>query len=190
MTKEPIFMSKFLTAEIPGVILIYPKVFEDSRGFFMETYRKETYAQMGISQDFVQDNHSSSTMWTLRGLHYQVTHTQGKLVRAVVGEIFDVAVDLRKSSPYFGKWIGRILSEQNKEQLWLPPGFAHGFLVLSERADVIYKTTNYYDPTGERTIKWNDPTLGIRWPIPDGVNPIVSEKDAAGTLFSQAEVFE
>lgn len=156
----------------------------------METYQKQVFSQAGILHEFVQDNHSSSGQWTLRGLHYQVTHTQGKLVRVVIGEIFDVAVDLRKSSPHFGKWVGAILSDKNKTQLWIPPGFAHGFLVLSKHADVVYKTTDFYDRESDRTIYWNDPDLGILWPIPDGIQPLVSEKDKSGTLFSKAEVFE
>jgi dTDP-4-dehydrorhamnose 3,5-epimerase len=183
-------MSQFLPTDIPDVVRITPRVFQDVRGFFMETYQKEIFSQAGIMHEFIQDNHSSSIQWTLRGLHYQVTHTQGKLVRAVIGEIFDVAVDLRKSSPHFGKWVGAYLSDENKAQLWIPPGFAHGFLVLSERADVVYKTTDFYDPQGDRTIQWNDPTLGIDWPIPSGKLPLVSAKDMSGTQFTDAEVFE
>lgn len=183
-------MSQFFPTEIPDVICIQPRVFQDARGFFMETYQKEIYSRAGIGHEFVQDNHSSSTKWTLRGLHYQVTHIQGKLVRAVIGEIFDVAVDLRRSSPFFCKWVGAYLSDENKALLWIPPGFAHGFLVLSERADVVYKTTDFYDPQGDRTIRWDDPTLGIDWPIPEGNHPLVSEKDKSGTLFKDAEVFE
>ncbi len=183
-------MSSLVNSEIPDVIKIQPKVYQDNRGFFMETYQKELFAQAGIPNDFVQDNHSSSIKHTLRGLHYQITHSQGKLVRVVIGEIFDVAVDLRQSSPYFGRWVGVSLSAENKEQLWIPPGFAHGFLTLSDRADVVYKATDYYDPTGERTIRWDDPDLGIKWPIQTGQQPIISEKDAAGVLFKEAEVFE
>ena len=179
----------FTPTEIPEVLKIQPRVFGDARGFFMETYQKEVFSQVGINYEFVQDNHSSSTKWILRGLHYQVSHTQGKLVRVVIGEIFDVAIDLRISSPYFGKWVGVYLSEVNKEQLWIPPGFAHGFLTLSDRTDVIYKTTDFYDPQGDRTIRWNDPTLGIKWPIPVDIQPLVSEKDKLGALFTDAEVF-
>lgn len=183
-------MYDFFPTDHPDVITITPKVFFDRRGFFMESYQKEKFSAVGIASEFVQDNHSSSSYLTLRGLHYQVTHTQGKLVRVVSGEIFDVAVDLRQSSPFFGKWVGAHLSAENKQQLWIPPGFAHGFLVLSERADVIYKTTDYYDPVGERTICWDDPSLAIMWPIPTGEQPIVSEKDSSGTHFLKAEVFE
>lgn len=182
-------MSHFSSTEIPDVIRIQPRVFQDLRGFFMETYQKEIFSQAGIEYDFVQDNHSSSGKWTLRGLHYQVTHTQGKLVRVVIGEIFDVAVDLRSSSSTFGKWVGAYLSAENKAQLWIPPGFAHGFLVLTDRADVVYKATDYYDPAGDRTIRWDDPSLGIDWPIPEGVQPLVSEKDSSGKFFNDAEVF-
>lgn len=180
---------KLSSTSHPDVLRIKPNVHSDFRGFFMETYNKAVYFPTGITEEFVQDNHSSSKQWTLRGLHYQVTHTQGKLVRVVFGEIFDVAVDLRKNSSHFGQWVGVYLSEENKDQLWIPPGFAHGFFVLSERADVIYKTTDYYDPIGERTIRWNDPDLVIKWPIPSGKQPIISEKDAAGALFKEAEVF-
>lgn len=183
-------MSSFYKSELPDVIKIQPNIYKDYRGFFMETYQKELFIKAGISNRFVQDNHSSSINHTLRGLHYQITHSQGKLVRVVIGNIFDVAVDLRKSSPYFGRWVGVYLSDENKSQLWIPPGFAHGFLVLSERADVIYKTTDYYDPSGERTIRWDDPDLAIEWPIPEGVQPVISEKDAEGSLFNDSEVFE
>jgi dTDP-4-dehydrorhamnose 3,5-epimerase len=181
---------KFSLSQHPDVIRIQPNVITDCRGFFMETFQKELFIQAGITDEFMQDNHSSSIKWTLRGLHYQISHTQGKLVRVVIGEIFDVAVDLRKSSPFFGKWVGICLSEENKEQLWVPPGFAHGFLVVSDRADVVYKTSDYYDPAGERTIRWNDPDLAINWPIPQGEHPIISEKDATGASFKEAEVFE
>ncbi|MBW6474520.1 MAG: dTDP-4-dehydrorhamnose 3,5-epimerase [Anaerolineaceae bacterium] len=183
-------MDIFTPTEIPDVIKIRPRVYEDSRGFFMETFRKDISSKSGISQEFVQDNHSSSMKLTLRGLHYQLKHTQGKLVRVVIGEIFDVAVDLRKKSPYFGQWVSAYLSAENKEQLWIPPGFGHGFLVLSERADVVYKATDYYDPESDRTILWNDPDLSINWPIPEGIEPIISKKDASGELFTKAEVFK
>lgn len=181
---------KFLHCEIPDVILIKPNIYEDERGFFFEAYKKNVFEKSGIRHEFIQDNHSSSQKYTLRGIHYQISHTQGKLVRAVIGEIYDVAVDLRKNSPYFGKWVSAYLSAENKQQLWIPPGFGHGFLVLSERADVVYKATDYYDPQSDRTIVWNDPILSIKWPIPEGVLPIISDKDASGKVFTEAEVFE
>jgi dTDP-4-dehydrorhamnose 3,5-epimerase len=180
---------KFSKSEIPDVILIRPNIFEDERGFFFEAYKKSEFLQYGLEYDFVQDNHSSSQKYTLRGIHYQISHTQGKLVRAVIGEIYDVAVDLRKHSPHFGKWVSAYLSAENKQQLWIPPGFGHGFLVLSDRADVVYKATDYYDPESDRTILWNDPNLSIKWPIPEGVEPIISKKDASGKLIKEAEVF-
>jgi dTDP-4-dehydrorhamnose 3,5-epimerase len=181
---------EFLPASIPGIILIHPKVFRDRRGFFMETFQAERFAAAGIPTHFVQDNHSGSTRGTLRGLHYQIRHAQGKLVRVVAGEVFDVALDLRRSSPTFGKWLGMRLSSQNHTQLWIPPGFAHGFYVLSDWAEVIYKTTDFYAPAWERTLMWNDSELGIAWPIPPGEQPIVSEKDQRGTRFRDAELFD
>lgn len=174
--------------EIPDVVLIQPRVFEDERGFFLESYRKERFAEAGIPYDFVQDNHSRSRRGVLRGLHYQIRQAQGKLVRVIAGEIFDVAVDLRRSSPTFGRWMGAVLSAENKTMLWIPPGFAHGFYVLSEQAEVLYKTTDYYAPQWERTLLWNDPALGIRWP--EGPAPIVSAKDAAGLPLAQAELYD
>ena len=180
---------QFLRTTIPDVIRIKPEIFLDERGFFMEAYQKGKFLEAGINFGFVQDNHSSSRSLTLRGLHYQISHTQGKLVRVVIGKIFDVAADLRRSSPHFGKWVGITLSAENKEQLWIPPGFAHGFLALSERADVVYKTTDYFDPAGERTIRWDDPDLAIEWPIPQDASPLLSAKDAAGSSFKDAEVF-
>jgi dTDP-4-dehydrorhamnose 3,5-epimerase len=173
----------------PEVLRIQPLIYEDKRGSFFEAYQKQSYSEIGIPFEFVQDNQSTSIKNTLRGLHYQISHMQGKLVRAVSGIIFDVAVDLRKTSPFFGKWVGAVLSEDNRELLWVPPGFAHGFFVLSQRAVVLYKTTDYYDSDGERCIKWNDPDLAIDWPIPQGCKPILSKKDAEGTSFSEAEVF-
>jgi dTDP-4-dehydrorhamnose 3,5-epimerase len=180
---------QFIQTELPEVILVEPRLFVDSRGFFMETYQVRKFAQAGLDFDFVQDNHSHSSRFTLRGLHYQIQHPQGKLVRVVTGEIFDVAVDLRQPSPTFGKSIGVRLSAKNKRLLWIPPGFAHGYYVLSERADVLYKATDYYDPASERVIIWNDPTLKIPWPIPPGQPPILSTKDLAGQRFTQAEVY-
>jgi dTDP-4-dehydrorhamnose 3,5-epimerase len=175
---------------IPDVLLLLPKVFEDERGFFMETYQAAKFAELGIRNNFVQDNHSRSRQGVLRGLHYQIRHPQGKLVRAISGEIFDVAVDIRRSSPGFGKWTGVILSSDNKQQLWVPPGFAHGYYVISEWAEIVYKTTDYYAPEWERTILWNDSDLGIKWPLLHDRPLHLSQKDQDGLSFSQAEVFE
>lgn len=170
---------------IPAVKLIKPKVFGDERGFFMEAWNARTFAAAGIDASFVQDNHSRSVKNTLRGLHYQIKQPQGKLVRCTRGEVFDVAVDIRKSSPTFGQWVGEILSEKNQHQLWVPPGFAHGFLVLSETADFQYKCTDFYAPKYEKCILWEDETLAIAWPEIAGL-PIVSEKDMNGCSFSKA----
>lgn len=175
---------------IPDVLLIKPKVFEDSRGFFMETYQQKLFHQAGIQYDFVQDNHSRSQKGTLRGLHYQIQHAQGKLVRVVVGEIFDVAVDLRRSSPTFGKWVGHHLSMENKFQLWIPPGFAHGFLTLTDWTEVLYKATEFYAPEYERCILWNDPEIGINWQMDETLTVQLSEKDRNGNPFSKAEVYD
>jgi dTDP-4-dehydrorhamnose 3,5-epimerase len=180
----------FLRTDIPDVILIEPQLFEDSRGFFMETYHARKFAEAGIAADFIQDNHSHSIRSTLRGLHYQIRHPQGKLVRVVVGEIFDVVADIRRSSPTFGKWVGGLFSAQNKRQLWVPPGFAHGFYVLSEWAEVLYKVTDLYDPLAERCIRWDDPTLNITWPVLSDTLPILSPKDLAGKLLTEAELYE
>jgi dTDP-4-dehydrorhamnose 3,5-epimerase len=174
---------------IPGVLVLEPKVFGDDRGFFFESYSKKTMAGAGIMDEFVQDNHSFSTRHVLRGLHYQVRHAQGKLVRVVSGEIFDVAVDLRRSSAAFGRWHGVLLSGENKRMLWIPRGLAHGFLVLSESAHVLYKATDFYDPASERTIAWNDPDLKIDWQL-GGNEPVISAKDRLGAAFSQAEKFD
>ena len=181
---------KFTPTTIPDIILIEPKVFGDQRGFFMETYQEQKFAEAGIAVTFVQDNHSGSGQGILRGLHYQIHQTQGKLVRVVAGEIFDVAVDLRRSSPTFGQWVGDYLSADNKRQLWIPVGFAHGFYVLSEWAEVLYKATDYYAPEWERTINWGDPAIGIEWPLLDGREPILSTKDQHGVHFAEAELFE
>jgi dTDP-4-dehydrorhamnose 3,5-epimerase len=178
-----------IPTSIPDVLLIESKVIMDARGFFLETYREETLAEAGIPHHFVQENHSGSARGVLRGLHYQIRQPQGKLVSAVRGEIFDVAVDIRRSSPTFGQWAGVILSEKKHFQLWIPPGFAHGFFVLSEWAELIYKATDYYAPRWERSIIWHDPDLGIEWPINDEDQPIVSSKDAAGKMFRDAEVY-
>jgi len=180
----------FVPTAIPDVILIEPKVFGDERGFFMETYQARHFAAAGIAESFVQDNHSLSTCGTLRGLHYQILQPQGKLLRAVVGEIFDVVVDIRRSSPTFGQWVGHILSAQNKLQLWIPVGFAHGFYVLSEIAEVIYKATDFYAPRWERTILWNDPAIGIEWPILPSAPLLLSPKDTQGVLLHQAETYD
>lgn len=180
------FMKLTLTS-IPDLLILDPKVFEDERGFFFESYNQRIFEELGVNAQFVQDNHSRSRKGILRGLHYQIRNAQGKLVRAVAGEIYDVAVDLRKHSPTFGKWLGFHLSAANKRQIYVAPGFAHGFLVLSDYAEVIYKTTDFYAPQHERCIVWNDPTLGIDWPI-EG-RPILSLKDADGASFTQAELF-
>ncbi len=173
---------------IPDVILFEPKVFGDERGFFFESYNQKVFeAAVGRSVQFVQDNHSASVKGVLRGLHYQIQQTQGKLVRATAGTVLDVAVDLRRSSPTFGKWVSAILSAENKHQLWVPEGFGHGFAVLSERAEFLYKTTDYYAPQHERSILWNDPDLAIDWQL--DVAPTLSAKDQAGKLFKDAEVF-
>jgi len=181
---------EFVHTAIADVILIKPKVFQDERGFFLETYRKDLFAANKIDRTFVQDNHSGSTKGVLRGLHYQIRQPQGKLVRALFGEIFDVAVDLRRTSATFGKWDGAYLSAENRHQLWIPEGFAHGFLVTSERAEVAYKATDYYSPEWERVLLWNDPVLDIKWPQPDGVPFIISHKDEHGKPLKEAEIFE
>ena len=177
--------------DLPGVLLLEPKVFGDARGFFLESYNQRTFAQAtGESPVFVQDNHSRSTRGVLRGLHYQLKQPQGKLVRVTLGEVFDVAVDLRRSSPTFGRWYGCVLSAENKQQLWVPAGFGHGYLVLTEHAEFLYKTTDFYAPEHERCIAWNDPELGIRWPLPQGLSePVLSAKDKAGVRLRDAEVF-
>lgn len=184
---EPVHFS---TLEIPDLILIEPRVFADQRGFFLESYHRQRFVAAGLPADFVQDNHSGSRRGTLRGLHYQIRQPQGKLVRVVVGEAFDVAVDLRRSSPTFGRWAGVQLSAEKKNQLWVPPGFAHGFCVLSEWAEVLYKTTDYYAPEWERSLLWNDPSIGIRWPLPLGLDLMLSEKDSRGVPLKQAEVYD
>jgi dTDP-4-dehydrorhamnose 3,5-epimerase len=180
---------EFIKTEIPDVILIQPKVFGDDRGFFFETFRANQFSLECADIKFVQDNQSGSQQWILRGLHYQTQHPQGKLIRVVSGEIFDVAVDLRRSSQTFGKWVGRCLSAQNRLQLWIPPKFAHGFLVLSEWAEVVYKETDYYAPEFEQSIIWNDPTINIEWPLPIGQMPILSAKDNKGKSLIEAQSF-
>jgi len=180
---------KSTPTDIPEILVIEPKYFSDSRGFFMESFNLESYANAGINTTFIQDNHSGSRKGVLRGLHYQIKHPQGKLVNVIKGEVYDVVVDIRKSSPHFGKHLGIILSEENRKQLWVPPGFAHGFYVLSDWAEFIYKVTDIYAPEWERTIAWNDPVLNIDWPINHDVGVIVSEKDAQGKKFSEADVY-
>lgn len=180
---------QFTPLEIQDVVLITPKVFEDERGFFLESFREDRFAAAGITARFLQDNHSASSRGVLRGLHYQIQQAQGKLLRCTAGEIFDVAVDLRRSSPTFGRWVSAVLSAQNKQMLWVPPGFAHGFYVMSERAELLYKASDYYAPQHERSLLWNDPALGIPWPLVDGQPPILSKKDAEGAPLSQAETY-
>lgn len=180
----------FKLTTIPDVFLIEPEVFGDERGFFLETFKADRFAAAGITDRFVQDNHSGSSQGILRGLHYQIRQTQGKLVRVVAGEVFDVAVDLRRSSPTFGQWVSARLTAQNKLQIWIPPGFAHGFYVLSEWAEIVYKATDYYAPQWERTLLWNDPVIGIEWPVLEGQLPVLSAKDVEGVPLSQAELFE
>ncbi|MFZ3080552.1 MAG: dTDP-4-dehydrorhamnose 3,5-epimerase [Bellilinea sp.] len=179
-----------IPTDIPGPVIIEPKIFGDDRGFAMETYQKRNFAAAGLPTDFAQDNHSGSRKGILRGLHYQLVKPQGKLVRVVVGEVYDVAVDLRRSSPYFGRWVGLRLSAENKRIFWVPPGFGHAFYVLSDWAEFLYKVTDFYAPELERTILWNDPQIGIDWPLVDGQSPLMSAKDAAGALLSQAETFD
>ena len=176
-----------IETSLPGVVMIEPKVFGDERGFFYESYNRKVMSALGIPDEFVQDNHSRSRKNVLRGLHYQIQQTQGKLVRAIVGSVWDVAVDLRQSSPTFGQWVGMELSADNRRMAWIPPGFAHGFVVTSDVAEFLYKTTDYWAPPHERTLLWNDPALGIDWPL-DG-EPVVAAKDIAGLPLSQCELF-
>ena len=179
-----------IETDIPDVKIIEPKVFGDERGFFFESYNAQSFnSAVGREVRFVQDNHSLSVKGVLRGLHYQIEHPQGKLVRVISGEVFDVVVDLRKSSATFGHWVGVTLSAENKRQMWSPEGFAHGFLVVSEKAEFLYKTTDFYAPAHERCIAWNDPTLAIEWPLTAGEEPAVSAKDAQGLSFNEAELF-
>jgi len=180
---------KFQNTPLKDVVLIEPQVFGDDRGFFLETWQAEKFAAAGIDATFVQDNHSRSTQWTLRGLHFQVKHTQGKLVRVTAGSVFDVMVDLRRSSPSFGKWWGIVLTAENHRMLWVPKGLAHGILVTSESADFLYKCTDLYSPAHERTLAWNDSALAIEWPLPKGLSPKLSAKDAQGITFANTEKF-
>ena len=180
---------KVIETAIPGLLILEPKVFGDARGFFMESYNAKAFQDAtGLDVNFVQDNHSRSGKGVLRGLHYQIEQAQGKLVRVTRGSVFDAVVDLRKSSPTFGQWAGVELSEENNRQLWIPPGFAHGFLVTSDSADFLYKTTDYYAPQFERSLAWNDPTVGVEWPLA-GTAPLLSAKDVAGKPLAECETF-
>lgn len=181
---------KIIETEIPDVKIIEPAVFGDERGFFMETWQQKKFEELVCPRTFVQDNHSKSSKGILRGLHYQTVNTQGKLVRVVAGEVFDVAVDMRRSSPSFGKWVGVLLSAENKRQLWVPEGFAHGFYVTSDSAEFVYKCTDYYNPQHEHSLLWNDSELNINWPINSDNPPSLSAKDAVGTPFSEAVKFD
>ena len=178
---------KFTALGIPDVVLIEPLVHGDERGYFMETWRQDLFEEAGIGAPFVQENHSRSTRGVLRGLHYQIENAQGKLVRVISGEVFDVAVDMRRSSPNFGQWTGARLSGNNKRTLWVPPGFAHGFLVTSDSVDFVYKCTDYYSPDAERVLRWDDESLAIEWPL--DAEPVLSERDAAGVPFDMAEAY-
>jgi dTDP-4-dehydrorhamnose 3,5-epimerase len=180
---------EFLPTRLPGVVLIKPRVFGDDRGFFLETWQARRFAEAGIDAAFVQDNHSRSAQWVLRGLHYQIQQAQGKLVRVVRGAVYDVAVDVRRSSPTFGQWVGVELSDVNHQMLWVPPGFAHGFLSLTPVVDFVYRCTDYYAPTHERTVVWNDPAIGIEWPLPDGVLPALAPRDANAPTLPDAECY-
>lgn len=180
---------KITETRIPDVLCIEPQVFGDERGFFMETWRNSWLEERGINLRFIQDNHSKSSQGTLRGLHYQIKKPQGKLVRVISGEVYDVAVDLRKNSPTFGQWVGEHLSSDNRKMLWVPPGFAHGFLVTSQSAEFVYKCTDYYAPEYDRTLRWDDPTLNIDWPTPTGCQLLLSEKDKNGSLLENADTF-
>jgi dTDP-4-dehydrorhamnose 3,5-epimerase len=177
----------FKPTEIPDVVLIRPKVLSDPRGFFFESWEERKFAAAGLDVKFVQDNHSLSTRHSLRGLHYQTRQPQGKLARVVTGTVFDVAVDIRRSSPHFGRWVGALLSEENHHMLWVPPGFAHGFLVLSDSAHFLYRCTDFWAPQNDRSIIWNDPVLNVAWPLPGGAEPLLSQKDSAAPPFRDAE---
>jgi dTDP-4-dehydrorhamnose 3,5-epimerase len=180
---------EFAATSLPGVILIKPRVFRDARGYFLETWQQPKFSAAGVGLAFVQDNHSHSVRHTLRGLHFQIQQAQGKLVRVARGEAFDVAVDIRRSSPHFGQWFGATLSDANQHMLWVPPGFAHGYLALSEQVDFLYKCTDVYAPQHERVIRWDDPRIGIKWPLPAGVTPLLSAPDAVAPLLEAAETY-
>lgn len=190
MLRSPPTLMEFTRLGIPGVLLIRPGRFEDERGAFMEVYAARDFSEAGITLPFVQDNQSWSRRSVLRGLHYQIRHPQGKLVRVLSGEIFDVAVDIRRPSPTFGQWASATLSSENRLMLWVPPGFAHGFYVLSDWAEVAYKATDYYAPEGERTLRWDDPALSIPWPLAAGASPVMSPKDAIGKTLDQCEAYD
>lgn len=179
---------ELIETAIPGVLIVEPKVFGDNRGFFMESWNRRTFASLGLDLDFVQDNHSRSARGVLRGMHYQMPEPQGKLVRVTAGAVFDAVVDLRRSSPSFGKWVGVELSAANKRMLWVPPGMAHGFLSLQDGTDFLYKCTAFYTPANEHSLAWNDPAVGIAWPL-DGMTPSLSAKDAAGKPLAATEPF-
>jgi dTDP-4-dehydrorhamnose 3,5-epimerase len=180
---------EFEPTRLPEVVLIRPRVFADARGYFFESWQQQRFAAAGIDAPFVQDNHSHSVRFTLRGLHYQLRHPQGKLVRVTRGEVFDVAVDLRRGSEHFGHWVGVHLSDANHHLLWVPPGFAHGYLALSAEVDLLYKCSDVYAPEHERCIRWDDAQLGVRWPLPPGAAPLLSPKDAAASAFADAETY-
>lgn len=181
---------EFTPTQIPDVVVIDPIVFEDERGFLMETWHAGRFREAGINATFVQDVQSRSSRGVIRGLHYQIKHPQGKLIRVIQGELFDVAVDLRRSSPTFGKWVGQTLSAGNRRLLWVPVGFAHGFMVMSESAEIEYRMTDYHSPENGRTISWDDPNVGVEWPRLDGLDPLLSSKDAAGVSLQDAETYE
>ena len=181
---------KFEATPLADVLRLQPRVFGDSRGFFLESWNAEVFREAGLDLAFVQDNHSRSARGILRGMHYQTEHSQGKLVRVTAGEVFDVVVDLRRSSPTCGQWYGELLSADNHYQLWIPPGFAHGFLVTSELADFQYKCTDYYHPESEVCLAWDDPTIGIEWPLPPGESPLLSAKDMAGLAWGDIPLFD
>jgi dTDP-4-dehydrorhamnose 3,5-epimerase len=181
---------KIIDTDIEDVKLMEPRLFGDARGFFMETWRDDQFKKLVADVAFVQDNHSKSSQGILRGLHYQIKHPQGKLVRVIFGEVFDVAVDLRKGSPTFGRWTGAVLSSENRRLLWVPPGFAHGFYVMSDEAEFVYKCTDYYAPEYERAIAWNDPAISIEWPLVEEKPPILSSKDEEGLSFNDSEVYD
>lgn len=181
---------RFERTNIPDVVILTPDIYADERGFFMESFNRREYLEVGIYEEFVQDNISSSKYGTVRGLHYQMEQTQGKLVRALVGEVYDIAVDIRASSKTFGQWVGCVLSAEQHNAIWVPPGFAHGFLALSPIAQVMYKTTDYYHPKSQRSIRWNDPALNIPWPVAEGMRILITDKDANAPVLADAEVFK